>query len=189
MLLDTKFVLPILKVIIYIILVGFFWHLYFYDQVNAYLKKSTAFRSSIENANKIESPNFILCFNPYFKPSIAKKYKLTNVYNLIEDQTEPYKKLNLTLKQYYDQFDYKLGRDFDLHFKLDSHGSNTFKFKAGLNVIDSNSTIDINHIVTIGSGTCTMLEVKNDFEMPSTKEFTVQIEFNSSLPLEDLPTG
>ena len=187
-----RFGLPTLKSLCFIALFILFWEFYFYEQWTTFNEKSTAFRSRIENVPSIDISTYILCWEPTFKPSVVQKYGITSLYKIVEDRNETYAKYDLSPQEFYDEFAYKFGRDFDLYFKLDSRGVSSVKFHEGRNTFGNQNVtiiIDLRSVVTIGSGTCAVIEVQKQMKMSVGRDFVIDIKFNQSLPSGDIPSG
>ena len=146
------------------------------DITQKYLRKDSTFISYTKPAFRLKHPTFVLCFNPYIKKSMLKKFNLT----YYEIQNLKLKNLSISYPDFYNQANYKLGYDFNISL------GNLDQTKAKIDSVDfENDLINVEELYTLWSGIC--IKINQNEEIATYDENSIAILFNEDIKIEDLP--
>ena len=112
-----KYKKDIVKGGIYLFFLSVFIRFYLVAAIKNYLIGGTTIRSIIENVEFLSAPYITLCFNPYFKPSLLKKYGLFWPVNYVDIKNV---QANVSSKwELYQHLSFELDKDFEIQINYE----------------------------------------------------------------------
>ena len=115
---SSKYSLTILKLIIIIILFGFYYSYFFKDVINSYSKGLTNLASTekeLDTKDKsIEAPTVIICMRPAWKKSVLEKYNTTGVFFQMTNGSYEHLIGEKTMQEIVFEASFRLSKDFNI---------------------------------------------------------------------------
>ena len=180
---QTKVSLQILcEIISFLVCLVLFISVYFYPQIDAFIKGRYTLTNSFVEAEALEFPTITICMNTGQKKSVRQKFDLwahdTIFFHDMEDKS---------LIEVYNEMSYELGRDFDIFLNNDetpvSLGKLNFTGISGYDEI-TGGTMEVIEVRTM-EGKCYSIIPK--FEVVKDYGIDIGIFMSSSLKAIDFP--
>ena len=134
------------KGFIFLVLLFFFLHFYFFQEFKDYLDAKTTFFASIEKRSQIKLPHIIVCTGPQIK--ILPEYNVHNS-SFYQSVIPSAAKYNLTMKQLFEKLTYIPNTDYDIY-------QNGQKLQLGKNILGEFYYTEIQMILSFG-GICSLI--------------------------------
>ena len=130
------------------------------EQMSDYVKGRTTITSRTEKVSELEPPTMTLCLDPALKTSVAQEFGFS-----IDDDLFYKDVPTLPFPQRFEKLSYILNQDFELAMDLNYHDST--EVIEGIVTIDD-QPFEIDHIQTMGHGTCIKIQPQFVINSPLT---------------------